>query len=39
MEVPCCSGLVMAVRKAIEASGKDIPFNSVVVGVRGELQT
>ncbi len=39
MEVPCCSGLVMAVRKAIEASGKDIPFDSVVVGVRGELQT
>jgi NAD-dependent dihydropyrimidine dehydrogenase PreA subunit len=39
MEVPCCSGLVSAVRRAVEASGKSVPMNSVIVGVRGELQT
>ncbi|KPJ60844.1 MAG: hypothetical protein AMJ46_04970 [Latescibacteria bacterium DG_63] len=39
MEVPCCSGLLLAIRRAIEASGKQIPLDSVVVGVRGELHS
>jgi Pyruvate/2-oxoacid:ferredoxin oxidoreductase delta subunit len=36
MEVPCCSGLLAAVGRAIKVSGQDIPLSSVVVGVRGE---
>jgi len=37
MEVPCCSAMEVIVRRAMEASGKDIPVNKVVVGVRGNL--
>lgn len=36
MEVPCCRGLDMMVREAIEASGKEIPLETVIVGVDGE---
>jgi len=36
MEVPCCSGLVHMARQAIRASGKDIPFREVMVGIRGQ---
>ena len=38
MEVPCCLGLMYAAEKAIQASGKDVPLQSVVIGVRGEVQ-
>jgi len=37
MEVPCCSGLTTMARRAIAASGKNIPLREVTVGVRGEL--
>lgn len=37
MEVPCCSGLSMIIRKAMEQSGMDIPVSEVVVGVRGQI--
>lgn len=36
MEVPCCFGLVHAVQEAIAAAGKGIPFNHVIIGIRGE---
>lgn len=36
MEVPCCAGLVQAVQQAISDSGKDIPFEKVVIGIKGE---
>ena len=36
MEVPCCFGLVQIARRAIEASGMEIPFHEVTLGVRGE---
>jgi len=36
MEVPCCSGLVHMARKAIEASGKNIPLEDITISVRGE---
>lgn len=39
MEVPCCFGLVQMARQAIDLSGRDIPFNDITVGVRGELQS
>ena len=38
MEVPCCSGLVHMVRQALLASGKDIPFREVTIGVRGDIK-
>lgn len=37
MEVPCCSGLVYMVKQAIAASGKQIPFDEITIGVRGDL--
>jgi len=37
MEVPCCFGLYELVKNALDASGKDIPFKQVVVGIKGEL--
>lgn len=35
MEVPCCGGLLHVVNKALEASGKKIPVDTVKVSVRG----
>jgi len=37
MEVPCCSGLPFIVKKALEASGKKIPLEEMVISIRGEL--
>ncbi|MDX9787981.1 MAG: 4Fe-4S binding protein [Desulfobacterales bacterium] len=37
MEVPCCSGLNGIVRKGMEASGKNIPLEEIVIGRRGEV--
>lgn len=36
MEVPCCSGLIVLARQAIAASGKDIPLETVRIGIQGE---
>ncbi len=38
MEVPCCGGLTYLAKSAIAASGKDIPFKEVTIGVRGDLK-
>ncbi|OGG55505.1 MAG: hypothetical protein A3F84_18730 [Candidatus Handelsmanbacteria bacterium RIFCSPLOWO2_12_FULL_64_10] len=38
MEVPCCYGLVYIARKAMAAAGKDVPFETAVIGVKGERQ-
>ncbi len=37
MEVPCCSGLPMIIKKALEKSGADIPCKEIVVSARGEI--
>jgi Fe-S-cluster-containing hydrogenase component 2 len=37
MEVPCCSGLPAVVKKGLEAAGKSIPIQEVVVSTRGEI--
>ncbi|MGD8239585.1 MAG: 4Fe-4S ferredoxin, partial [Armatimonadota bacterium] len=36
MEVPCCFGIVAAAEQAIAASGKDIPFEIVNIGIQGD---
>ena len=36
MEVPCCNGLIFMARQAIEKSGRDIPLETVCIGIRGE---
>lgn len=38
MEVPCCSGIVMAAREALAASGKEIPFREVTITIRGDIK-
>jgi len=35
MEVPCCTGLVRLVERAIRDSGKNIPFEARMIGIRG----
>lgn len=37
MEVPCCQGLPMIVRKGLELSGKKIPLEQIVISTRGEI--
>lgn len=37
MEVPCCGGLEMAAKKAIQDSGKFIPWQVVTVSIDGEI--
>lgn len=36
MEVPCCRGLDVMVKQAVGLSGKDIPLETVIIGVDGE---
>ena len=37
MEVPCCGGLEMAVRKALQESGKMIPWSVVTISTDGRI--
>lgn len=37
MEVPCCGGLEMAARKALQDSGKFIPWQVVTISIEGEI--
>lgn len=37
MEVPCCYGLVHIAKEALSKSGKDIPFESVMIGIKGDI--
>jgi len=39
MEVPCCSGLAHMAKQTILASGKDIPFKEVTIGIKGDLKS
>ncbi|MCG8338735.1 MAG: 4Fe-4S binding protein [Proteobacteria bacterium] len=34
MEVPCCSGLPLMVKKGLELSGKNIPLEEVIISIR-----
>ncbi len=37
MEVPCCGGIVNAVKTALVRSGKMIPWSIVIIGTNGEV--
>ncbi len=37
MEVPCCSGLPLIVKKGMEAAGRKIPLEEIVVSTRGKI--
>jgi Fe-S-cluster-containing hydrogenase component 2 len=37
MSVPCCGGIEMATRRAIEASGKIVPLAVATISTKGEL--
>ena len=37
MEVPCCGGLEMAVKNALMASGKFIPWQVVTISTEGNI--
>jgi hypothetical protein len=36
MEVPCCRGLDVIVKQALEQSGKTIPLETAIIGINGE---
>ena len=36
MEVPCCGGMTLAIKRAMEKAGKDIPFQVVTIGINGK---
>jgi len=36
MEVPCCFGLLPAIKDAIAVSGKDVPFNDIMISIKGD---
>ena len=37
MEVPCCGGLELAAKKALQASGKFIPWQVVTISIDGKI--
>ena len=37
MEVPCCGGMELAVKKAIQQSGKFLPWHVVTISAQGEI--
>ena len=37
MEVPCCGGLEMAAKKALQESGKSIPCQTITVSIDGKI--
>lgn len=37
MEVPCCHGMVNVIQSAISDSGKNIPFEDIMISIRGQI--
>ena len=37
MEVPCCSGLPMIIKRAVEVAGKEIPMKQLIISTRGQV--
>lgn len=38
MEVPCCGGISVLVKQAMQLSGKEIPVREVVIGIDGQIK-
>ena len=38
MEVPCCGGIAVAARQALAASGRQIPYKEVTIGIQGAIK-
>jgi NAD-dependent dihydropyrimidine dehydrogenase PreA subunit len=38
MEVPCCGGIAVAARQALTASGRQIPYKEVTIGIQGTIK-
>jgi hypothetical protein len=37
MEVPCCGGLSSAVQRALQTSGKTIPWQVMTISTEGDI--
>jgi NAD-dependent dihydropyrimidine dehydrogenase PreA subunit len=37
MEVPCCQGLPVVVKKGMDQAGKQVPMDKVIISTRGEI--
>jgi len=37
MEVPCCSGMPMIVKKGVEQADRKIPMKEIVLSLRGKI--
>jgi len=37
MEVPCCSGMPLIVKKGMDAANKKIPMKEIVLSLRGKI--
>ena len=37
MEVPCCCGLESAAKKALQASGKFVPWQVITISIDGKI--
>ena len=37
MEVPCCGGLPMMVKRGMEMAGKSVPLEQIIISARGEI--
>jgi hypothetical protein len=37
MEVPCCGGLPMMIKRAVEDAGVEVPQEQVIIGITGEI--
>jgi NAD-dependent dihydropyrimidine dehydrogenase PreA subunit len=38
MEVPCCGGIAVAARQALAASGRQIPYKEITIGIQGQIK-
>ena len=38
MEVPCCGGIAVAARQALAASGKQIAYHEITIGIQGQIK-
>jgi hypothetical protein len=39
MEVPCCGGIAIAARQAVAASGKQIQYKEITIGIQGTIKS